>query len=555
MSIKSLLRVAATGLIIIVTATVGQVPANSAPSSPIELSTALTDPAPVSNFNGGFYFIANNGSTKDIYFYDGSGKPKPVVGGEDANWLRGKAIVFKQNLYFETRNHFYKITKGNKLKAEVVFADLGPSSLVVVNNVMYFIAADTAASLNATLYKWDGVAAPTSLANTPNLPNTVSGLLVAGNFLLAKNSDDDRYVFSSDMTKGRPLAFSPMAYKVDRDWYFPTEATGFVKLGDNIYGQVHEPEYGNYEVFSHSVFEGDVGNPERILSSNGNRVVNASTPKIFQGKLWIIGAEIIDGSAAFQTLWYLDSKNNQWVNPPAFRNQSDQLTISFSSAPEDHSFLLDRVLMVDPNTLELYQFKNNALTKIVYNGTTLHSLYGSASRDGKIIFGSTDPSAASGSAESSPVFTLDTKTDAITAVTLPVRLDSAVQAMDRIFLVARRDVEGETTLWIDEKPSSSGSTVHKVTGFYGDSSWINPVVASGLKAKATPAKGISAITCTGTTSGAKVTNFDKKLALARATAACAYLKKLAPAATIKVVAKPATGSAATNRAVLLEITR
>lgn len=110
---------------------------------------------------------------------------------------------------------------------------------------------------------------------------------------------------------------------------------------------------------------------------------------------------------------------------------------------------------------------------------------------------------------------------------------------------------------VTEEPDPVTPTAGKktVSGFFGDSWWINGKVTKGLKALATSPSAITAIKCTGTTAGTKATPFDKKLALNRATAACAFLKKLAPSAKVTTAAKPATGKSYSNRAVIVEITR
>lgn len=116
---------------------------------------------------------------------------------------------------------------------------------------------------------------------------------------------------------------------------------------------------------------------------------------------------------------------------------------------------------------------------------------------------------------------------------------------------------GSLTEEPDPEPETNGgtTTTKKITGFYGDSSFVNPTVAKRIKAQLKSPSTITAVTCTGSTSGTKATAFDKKLALARATAACKIVKSIAKSATIKVVAKPAAGNSPNARAVTLAITR
>ena len=104
-------------------------------------------------------------------------------------------------------------------------------------------------------------------------------------------------------------------------------------------------------------------------------------------------------------------------------------------------------------------------------------------------------------------------------------------------------------------PVTPKSVKSTVSGFWGDSSFVNGAITKGLKKAASTPSTITAVTCTGTTASAKATAADKKLALNRAKNACAFIKTLAPSAKVTTVAKPATGTAGSNRAVIVEITR
>lgn len=98
----------------------------------------------------------------------------------------------------------------------------------------------------------------------------------------------------------------------------------------------------------------------------------------------------------------------------------------------------------------------------------------------------------------------------------------------------------------------SAGNVKTVAGFGGDSAKLTTKIKAVVKKAVLGAKQL---TCTGTTSGTKITAADKKLALARAKAVCAYAKSVIPGLVTKVVANPAIGLGALARRVELIVTK
>jgi hypothetical protein len=116
---------------------------------------------------------------------------------------------------------------------------------------------------------------------------------------------------------------------------------------------------------------------------------------------------------------------------------------------------------------------------------------------------------------------------------------------------------GTFELWgegldIGAAPAATGT---KVAGF-GVNGWrLNNRVINGINKLLTKPKTITAVTCTGTTQNSVVSASGKALAKARATMACLHIKAKYPTIKTTVVANPATGQSAGDRAVLIEITR
>lgn len=102
------------------------------------------------------------------------------------------------------------------------------------------------------------------------------------------------------------------------------------------------------------------------------------------------------------------------------------------------------------------------------------------------------------------------------------------------------------------KPVSTNKIAKTIAGFAGNSASLSKAQMLSIKKAVAGAKQL---TCTGSTSNSKVTNADRKLALARAKSACAYAKKLVPSLITKVSAKPSISVGSAARRVVLTITK
>ncbi|MFM7030533.1 MAG: InlB B-repeat-containing protein [Micrococcales bacterium] len=94
----------------------------------------------------------------------------------------------------------------------------------------------------------------------------------------------------------------------------------------------------------------------------------------------------------------------------------------------------------------------------------------------------------------------------------------------------------------------------KITTFKGDSSMLVPGMRTQVKKFLTSVPHGGAIVCTGSTSGAKVTGFDKKLAKTRALTVCEYAKKLRSDISYTVHINPSSGKGVSARHVWMSYT-
>jgi len=174
MSFNSLLRklaVLAALFGLALASSTASTPAQAAPAAPVQVTTSLTAPRFIADFNGGLYFTAtpDGGSVFNIYFYDGSGDPKLVAGGEDSGRMNGHPSSFESKIYFTTGNASYVIAPGEKLKTSKPFSTVMPYDFEVVGKNMFFAGRNVAG--DTVLYKWTGgKSSSVSLEGVGNTP-------------------------------------------------------------------------------------------------------------------------------------------------------------------------------------------------------------------------------------------------------------------------------------------------------------------------------------------------------------------------------------------------
>lgn len=565
MSFKSLLRKSAVVAALIglaLTGSIASTPALAAPAAPVQVSTALTEPRFIADFNGGLYFTASpdRGSVFNIYFYDGSGDPNLVAGGEDSGRMNGHPVVFESKIYFTTGNASYAIAPGEKLKASKPFSDIWPNDFSVIGKSMFFAGRNVAG--DTVLYKWTGgKSSPVSLEGVGNTPTNFRKIDSFGKRLAIM--DSSRFLFlSSDASGKSNPTFTHITFDVGGTAYETRESNGFMQIGNKIYFETHEMFNQSYVIMSVNITGNTFSQATQPLFANGDALVSAGAPVLLGKDVYLVGSRLPSGiNAGPRTLLKLNSAG-QVEEAPGISGTDAQINFNTNSYYGDVNdtalgfFVLGtRLFLMSDDTLDLYVYQNGTLTPLKYNGNQLQYIRGFTTVGKKLIFGATDPSAPELSAERSPVFTMDLKTGNLTAVTVPSWLQNAFMASGHLYFGGLADFYADRTLWVDEKPAPPASGSTKVSGFYGDSSWVNPDVAKKLGKLITSPSNISKVVCTGTTSGTKATASDKRLALARATATCKYIKSIAKTAVTAVIARPSTGSNISNRAVLLEITR
>jgi len=565
MSFKNQLRkLAVIGAIfgLAVAGTITAAPAQASPAAPVQVTAALTDPRFIADFNGGLYFTAtpDGGNVFNVYFYDGSGDPKLVVGSEDSGRMNGHPVVFESKIYFTTGNASYVIARGEKLKTSKPFSDIWPNDFSVIGKSMFFAGRNVAG--DTVLYKWaGGKANPVSLEGLGNAPTNFRRLDSFGNRLAIMDGQRFLHLSSDASGKSNPT-FTHITFDVGGTAYETRESQGFMQVGNKIYFQTHEMFNQTYVIMSVNITGNTFSQATQPVFSNGDAVVNAGCPVLLGKDIYLVGSRLPSGiNAGPRTLLKLTSAG-QVEEAAGISGTDAQINFNTNVYYGDVNdtalgfFVLgSRLFMMSDDTLDLYVYQNSTLTPLKYNGNQLQYIRGFTTVGNKLIFGATDPSAPELSAERSPVFTMNLKTGNLTAVTVPSWLQNAFMASGHLYFGGLADFQADRTLWVDEKPAPPAAGSTKVSGFYGDSSWVNPAVAQKLAKLVTAPSTITKVVCTGTTSGTKLTVADKRLALARATATCKYIKSLAKNAATSVIAKPSTGSAVSNRAVLVEITR
>jgi hypothetical protein len=542
------------------TGNIAAAPAQATPAAPVQVSTSLTSPRFIADFNGGLYFTAtpDGGTVFNLYFYNGSSDPKLVVGGEDSGRMNGHAVKFDSKIFFTTGNASYSISSGMKLAASKAFASISPSSFVVVGKNMFFAGRN--ANQDTVIYKWTGGKTnPASLEGVGNAPSNFRRLETVGTRLAVMDSSRFLYL-SSDASGTSNPNFTHITFDVAGTSYETRESNGFMQVGNKIYFETHEMFTQTYVIMSVDITGNTYSQATQPLFSNGDALVNAGAPVLLGKDIFIRGSRLPSGSnAGPNTLVELTAAGTVEEapgisGPDALINFSGTTYYGETNDTALGFFVVgDRLFLMNDDTLDLFVYRNGTLEPLKYNGTQLQYINGFTTVGSKMIFGATDPSAAGGTPEQSPVFTLDLSTGSLTEVTVPTQLRNAFLAGGHMYFSGLADLNADPTLWVDEKPTPVAAGATKVSGFYGDSSWVNPNLAKKLAKLATSPSTITKVICTGTTAGTKATKFDKKLALARATNACKYIKSIVKKAQITVIAKPATGADYSNRAVLVEV--
>jgi len=112
-------------------------------------------------------------------------------------------------------------------------------------------------------------------------------------------------------------------------------------------------------------------------------------------------------------------------------------------------------------------------------------------------------------------------------------------------------IQGAPAVQQQQTPSASTQT-KDVLGFGGDSASLTKSIKAAIKSSVA---GAIEVQCVGATSNKKVTPADRKLALARAKAACAFVKAVSPSVTTSVDASPSIGIGSGARKVTLTVTK
>lgn len=543
------------------TGTIAATPAQATPAAPVQVSTSLTSTRVIADFNGGLYFTASpdGGNIFNIYFYDGSSDPKLVVGSEDSGRMNGGVVKFDSKIFFTTGNASYTIATGVKLKAAKAFPTLAPTNFVVIGKNLFFAGRN--ANQDTVLYKWTGgKTSPASLEGVGNVPSNFRRINTVGKRLAIM--DSSRFLhLSSDASGAANPTFTHITFDVAGTSYETRESYGFIQVGNKIYFETHEMLNFTYVLMSVDMNGDTYSQATQPMFANGDAMVNAGAPVLLGSDIFLVGSRLPNGgNAGPRTLLKLTSAGTLEEAPGI--SGADALinfnTNTYYGDVNDTALgfftVGDRLFLMNDDTLDLYVYRNGTLEPLKYNGTQLQYLSGFTTVGSKMIFGATNPSATSGTPEQSPVFTLDLKTGNVTQATVPTQLRNAILAAGHMYFSGLADVNSDITLWVDEKPAPAANVATKVSGFYGDSSWVNPDLAKKLAKLVTSPSTITKVVCTGTTASTKATNADKKLALARATNACNYIKSIAKKAKFTVIAKPATGADYSNRAVLVEVT-
>lgn len=142
-------------------------------------------------------------------------------------------------------------------------------------------------------------------------------------------------------------------------------------------------------------------------------------------------------------------------------------------------------------------------------------------------------------------------TDAELAVTIPALL-SGVHDLKLVSLYGV-EILYDSAFAVAAKPVFVLEKKIMFSNLVSDRSTLSSSVRNSIASNTRNVAGVTRLVCTGSTSGSQVTSFDKKLALSRAKAACAAAKKASPAATVELLARPASGLGKKFRSVELKI--
>jgi hypothetical protein len=541
----------------------GHITANVAHASDpkiVQISSNLSRPYFIAEFNGGLYFTARDTAAKqtNIYFYDGSGEPRIVTGGEDSGSMDGDITVYKNDIYFTTSAEAsYRITKGNKTSVTKMWATLDPSRLVAINMFLYFLGRETPGG-DFILYLWNGSTdAPQALGDVA--PKNFAALKTFNDRLLLVDSNEELWLSSN--ANGQLPSFFQVSHDLVGSSINNRETNTFQTLGDKLYFQTKYD--GNRSIMNLDLSEYEPKKASIVTFDNGDVLVNASGPIIHDNKVFVVGkrqgSELATES---ESLYVINASGKLELAPgidTSIKLSTDVYGGGINTTGAGIIPVGGLIILNNNDTGELFTYKQGSFTKMTYNGSSIEWLASVAAKGNKMVFGASLSGAPSGTNEQRPVFMMDLTTEAITVVNMPTDVQTVFFALGGFFLGAQESRASGTlnTLWaqLPSKPAAGKSKSKRVSGFYGDSSWINPDVARSLKALAQNPSAIKSVKCTGTTAARKASALDRRLALARGKAACAYFKQLAPKAKVTVVAKPATGTATSNRAVLIEITR
>jgi len=488
------------------------------------ISGDLTDFTFIGDFNKGIYFSARDASnTYHIYYFNASKDPVAVANTNDCNAQNlstGVAgLVFAKNLYVTCSTTMVKITAAKPTVATQVLASVdSPRPAGVAGGNMILSGQPGGVT---TIYSWDGKAATaTSLASASGITSNVSrnSLKTVGKYITYEDQTDG-VVISTDASLKTAPSFHLLKFTANGNLYGFNQIDNAELVGSTIYFIGHDGANADYDVVAIPTTGGSAFVPTLATTVDGTAFVNAHGGFKLGGKYFAIGNPMgVSGSEA--SLYVVNSAGKMEPAPG--------IDFSAGALKWDSSVHATTVVgLFDSTNYDLYIYDGVTLKHPQVSGGSVGDVYTIYETSGKLYFGGTAKGAASGTPEAHPAFTYTIKTNTLVASVPPTNVDQVFVADGHPYITGSADLNSNSALWTDRPVASAPADVTtKVWGFWGGDSTLNADVTKQLKALTKDASGITAIECTGTTSGKVASAADKALAKARATKACTLLKAM-----------------------------
>jgi len=552
MSISSTLRKFAAGAAVAalsVTSTSATQPASATGNNVMTAVTSnLSNFNFIGDFNKGVYFSAQDSNqVYHIYYFNASKDPVIVSGSTDcnaqylSNGLAG--LVFNKNLYVTCSTTMVKIAAGKPTTATQVLSSIVMPRPAGVAGANMILSGDVS-GVN-TIYSWDGKAATaTSLATAPGATTNVNvnSLKTVGKYITYMDQFDGAIISSDASLKTAPT-FHRLTYSANgSDQYF-NQIDGAQLVGTTIYFIGHDTNNADFDVVAVPTTGGSAFVPSLLTTADGTTFVNSQNGFLLKGKYYAVGNP---AGASHKSLYVVNSADKLELAAGIDASKSWDYAVTATTV----------VALYDQDNYDMYIYDGTTLKHPQVSGGSVGDTYTIYETNGKLYFGGTAKGADPSGPEAHPAFTYTIKTGTLVASYPPTNVEQVFVADGHPYITGSADFNSSTALWTDRPVASApADKTTKVWGFWGGDSTLNGTVTKQLKALTKDASGITAIECTGTTSGKVATAADKALAKARATKACAYLKGFAKTATTSIVTKTATGVGPQNRAVLVKVTR